>query len=138
MDLNQHRELDPEEGSPAAVESSVSRDNQSRPRMAWRPPKLLTLALIMVVAGFIITLAYLRDEEVPWDGDLRRPIFLQQQQDVSAPARMKAMLAAAAKISSNDPAVLSPWTEDLAKVGGLLDRHGAVLDNLREIGRAHV
>ncbi len=133
MDFNQNREPDPEEGSSAAAETVVSSDNQSRRLVAWRSPKPLTLALMMMVVVFIITFAYLRDEPVPWDDDLRRPVFLQQQQDLSAPARMKAMLTAAAKVSTTDPAALSPWTEDIERVGELLDRHGPVLDNMRDL-----
>ncbi len=133
MDFNENREPDPEEGSSVAAETTAQRDSQSRPRTPWRPPTRLTLVLVMVVGVFIFTLAYLQDEDVPWDGDLRRPVIFQQQQDVSAPARMKAMLAAAVKVSTTDPAVLSPWTEDIGKVGALLDQHGPVLDNLRDL-----
>lgn len=101
--------------------------------MTWRPQKRHTLALILVVGVFIFTLAYLRDEDAPWDDDLRRPVFLQQQQDMSAPARMKTMLVAATGISLSDPAAVSPWTEDLERIGALLDGHGPVLDNFRDL-----
>lgn len=133
MDLNQNREPDPEEGSSVVEATVVTGESQSLPGAKWRPLKPLTLVLMLVVLVFIVTLALLRDEPVPWDDDLRDTVPVQQQQDVSAPARMKAMLTAAAKISVTDPVVLSPWVEDVEKVGALLDNHGPVLDNLRDL-----
>jgi hypothetical protein len=120
---------DPED--PAASEEPET--NQRRARSEWHPPKGLLLLLIAVVALCIFILAYLRDESAPWDEDLRRPVFIQQQQDMSAPARMKTMLVAAAKVNTSDPAALAPWTADIAKTAALLDRHGPVLDNFRDL-----
>lgn len=136
MDQNEHRGRDSEErwfadGDAAATAAQAG--NLRRARQAWRRPKRLTVVLVSVMTVSIFTLAYLRDESPPWDDDLRRPVFIQQTQDVSAPARMKAMLAAAAKVSLADPAAVSPWTVDAARTGELLDRHGPVLDNFRDL-----
>lgn len=133
MDLHPNREPDSEEGSAIAAATVVKGGSQSRPRSKWRPLKPLTLVLMLVVLVFIVTLALLRDEPVPWDDDLRRTVQTPQQQDVSAPVRMKAMLTAAAKVPVNDAVVLSPWVEDVEKVGALLNNHGPVLDNLRDL-----
>jgi len=130
MDQSEQRGRAPEERWFNAGDAAAARDEiPGRTRPAWRPPRRLMLVLVGVVAAFLFALTYLHDEDAPWDDDLRRPIFIQQQKDVSAPARMKAMLGAAAKVTSPDPATFSPWTEDLETTGALLDRHGAVLDN---------
>lgn len=134
MGRNKQRGCASEERSIAAGDAAAAGDESpQRVPPAWRPPKRLMLTLIGVVAAFLFTLTYLHDEDAPWDDDLRRPIFIQQQKDVSAPARMKAMLAAAAKVSGTDPAAPSPWTDDVEKTGALLDRHGAVLDNYTDL-----
>lgn len=117
----------------AADSAPGAAGNRRRSRPPWKTPPGLTLFLLAVLALLILSVIYLRDEPEPWDDDLRRPVFVQPQPDMSAPGRMKAMLTGAAKLPKNDPAALSPWTEPLEKVAGLLDRHAPALDNLRDL-----
>lgn len=103
------------------------------PRQVWRTSRRLTLFLLGLLAVLLLALIYLRDDEPPWDQDLLPPILTNQPMDASAPARMKAMLSAAAKIPDNDPTLASPWEAKLDALSALLDRHTAVLENYRDL-----
>ncbi len=117
----------------AAPETTVKPGNEFRPDSRWHSPRVFTLLLLAVLSFLALTLIYLKDEPPPWDDDLVRPIFTGQAQDMSAPVRMKAMLAAAAKIPASAAAAISPWETDIEQLGALLETHGKVLDNLNDL-----
>ncbi|MEI6534397.1 MAG: hypothetical protein WCN98_03575, partial [Verrucomicrobiaceae bacterium] len=116
-----------------ASEAGPGDGNELRSGSGWRTPRFYTLLLLMVLGFLALTLVYLKDESPPWDDDLVRPIFTQQSPDMSAPGRMKTMLAAAAKISSDTPIANAPWEADIDQLGALLEKHGVVLDNLGDL-----
>jgi len=120
------------EDDEASSEGGVEReDNVRRYR---RTSRRLTVFLLGLLVFLIVTLVYLRDEETPWDDDLLPPLPTNTQaSEAMAPARMKTMLTAAAKVPDNDPALAAPWTANLEALGAVLDQHAAVLDNYRDL-----
>lgn len=117
----------------AASETHAKPGNVFRPDSRWHSPRVLTLLLLVVLSFLGLTLIYLKDEPQPWDDDLVHPIFTEQAPDMSAPVRMKAMLAAAAMVPDNAAAANAPWEADIEKLGALLETHGKVLDNLNDL-----
>ncbi len=116
----------------APADAALEREDNVRRRR--RTSRRFTAFLLALLVFLIVALVYLRDEETPWDEDLMPPIPTNQQaSDVIAPARMKAMLTAAAKIPDNDPSLATPWAANLDALGAVLDRHSAVLDNFRDL-----
>lgn len=101
-----------------------------RPR---RSTQFMTLLLLAFMVVMVLAYTYLKDEPVPWEGDLMRPIFTEKTVDLSAPSRMKVMLLTAAKVNLNELPVASPWEWDTAVLDKLLDQHGPLLDNLRDL-----
>lgn len=81
----------------------------------------------------VLSFTYLKDEPEPWEDDLRRPIFTEKTPDLSAPARMKVMLAAAGKVNLQGLSAEPPWRWDTPALSQVLDQHGPVLDNLRDL-----
>lgn len=121
------------DGEPSDAPAPRKGVNERRAAARWHAPKGLTLALIMSLGILLLALIYLRDEPVPWEDDLLRPIFTGQLRDMSAPGRMKMMLLAAARIPGAGKTPLDPWTADLDALGNHLEEHGAVLDNFRDL-----
>lgn len=103
------------------------------PPRVRRTSRRLTLFLLALLVVLVLALVYLLDENPPWDQDLLPPILTNQPVDASSPARMKAMLTAAAKIPDNDPVLTAPWTANLEALAKVLDQHSAVLENLRDL-----
>ncbi len=116
-----------------APETKVKSGNELRPGSRWQSPRVFTLLLLVVLSFLALTVVYLKDEPPPWDEDLVRPIFTQQAQDMSAPSRMKTMLATAAKVQSDSPVFASPWDVGIEQLGALLETNGKVLDNLNDL-----
>jgi hypothetical protein len=108
-----------------------------KPPGGWRPPHLLTWFLLLVLAGLVMTLAYLKDEEVLWDEDLRHgaaetELASTENAVLSAPTRMKTMLASAARVTLERPEA-PVWTWDTPTLSRWLEEQGAVLDNFRDL-----
>ena len=120
-----------DDGAVAAAQEAAQHRRQKR--SAWNAPGWLTFVLFVVLAALIMALAYLKDESMPWEDDLMRPIFTGKTPDVSAPARMKAALTAASRILRDEPALLAPWDVDLAMLSTVMDNGAAALDNLRDL-----
>lgn len=122
-----------DDSADAASVVVVKPGNEYRPDSRWHSPRVLTLLLLVVLSFLALTLIYLKDEPPPWDDDLVEPSFAGQAQDISAPLRMKAMLAAAVKVPSGSPVLNAPWDVEIEQLGALLEAHGAVLDNLNDL-----
>ncbi len=116
-----------------ASESDPRPGNEIRPGSRWQSPRFLTLLLLVVLSFLALTLVYLKDEPPPWEVDLLRPVFTEQAQDMSAPSRMKTMLAAAAKVPNNSPVFAAPWHVGIEQLGALLETNSTVLDNLNDL-----
>lgn len=121
------------ESDTSVAESKAAKEKVVRSDSAWRRPRFLTLMLLVILGFLALALVYLKDEPPPWEEDLVRPIFTEQTQDISAPARMKAMLAAAAQLASNADAAAAPWDTDIEQLGAMLEKHSPALDNLNDL-----
>lgn len=97
----------------------------------WRPPHFLTWFLLFVLAGLLLTLAYLKDDATVWDDDLRHASPVGDEV-VSAPTRMKTMLYSAMRADWDRPAG-AVWNWDTPTLSRFLENHGMVLDNFRDL-----
>lgn len=109
-------------------------ENENRVRHAdWRPPGWMTLGLVLLLIVLVMAVAYLHDEEKPWEGDLAESPSVVEIPDLRAPLRMKAMLGAATKINFTAMGDQPPWEWETPALARALELHGAVVDNLRDL-----
>ncbi len=107
--------------------------NERRPRRTSRGTKVMTVLLLGLLVLMILAYTYLKDESLPWEEDLKRPIFTEKTPDLSAPSRMKVMLLAARKVNLNELPIAPAWEWEAPALAQVLDKHAVVLDNLRDL-----
>ncbi|WP_206171084.1 hypothetical protein [Phragmitibacter flavus] len=118
------------------LDEMVPNEWRKRPG-GWRPPHLLTWFLLLVLVGLVMTLAYLKDEAPVWDEDLRHTagevqVESQENAVLSAPTRMKTMLASAGRVVLDRPEGPA-WRWDTPTLARWLEEKGTVLDNFRDL-----
>jgi hypothetical protein len=102
-----------------------------RPRES-RPNSLMMWLLLAIMLVLVLTYTYLKDVPPPWEEGLRRDPFTEKTPDLSAPARMKVLLGAAASFDASKlPA--HPWVWETPLLARTLEENGVVLDNLRDL-----
>src|SRR5688572_28376199 len=74
-----------------------------------RPNSLMKWLLLAIMLVLVLTYTYLKDVPPPWEEGLRRDPFTEKTPDLSAPARMKVLLGAAAKIDASKLPAQHPW-----------------------------
>ena len=98
--------------------------------------------LLIILIFLLVAYTYLRDEAPPWDRDLTGAasadettlvIPMVKPRDITAPARMKAMLTAAEKIHVSELSDRPPWEWSTPALGALLEKHATVLDDMRDL-----
>lgn len=97
-----------------------------------RPP-LLTWVLLAELVILALTFAYLRDEPLPWEDDLRRPPLASVVRDLSAPVRMVRLLGATAKVDLSSFPQTPPWQWDTPSLARAIELHSVTLDNFRDL-----
>jgi hypothetical protein len=98
-----------------------------------RPNSLMKWLLLAVMLVLVLTYTYLKDVPPPWEEGLRREPFTEKTPDLSAPARMKVLLGAAAKFDASKLPAQPPWLWETPLLARTLEEHGVVLDNLRDL-----
>jgi hypothetical protein len=98
-----------------------------------RGTQFMTFLLLGVLVVMVLAYTYLKDEQRPWEDDLKRPALTEKTPDLSAPSRMKYMLTAGAKIRLIEYPNTPPWEWDTPSLAQALDDNGLVLDNLRDL-----
>jgi len=124
------RWIDPEDGDASAAGGY---GNRRRPVSVWRPRRFVTWFLLLLLTLLLFALAYLKDEEMPWDDDLRRPVSTEGTEDMSAPVRVKVLLHTAAKVDMGKLPQRPPTEWDTPTLAQVLEQHSAVLDNFRDL-----
>lgn len=107
--------------------------NARRSAPAARPENFLHWMLLAVLLLLVLTFTYLKDEAIPWEDDLKRPPFTEMTPDMSAPARMKVLLTAAAKLDAGSLPAGPAWQWETPALARTLEQQGAVIDNLRDL-----
>jgi hypothetical protein len=97
---------------------------------SWNLFNWLLLAILVVL---VLSYTYLKDEPMPWEEGLRREPFTEKTIDLSAPARMKVLLNAAAKFHEDELPSGHPWLWDTPTLVRVLEQRGAVLDDFRDL-----
>jgi len=136
---NHQNELRPEgrwfsvDGEEDATEMEPGSGNRRRPVRLLTARRLLTWMLLLLLTGLLLSLAYLKDEEMPWDDDLRRAVSTGETSDMSAPIRMKVLLQTARKVDMASLSVKPAAQWDTPTLAQVLEQHSAVLDNFRDL-----
>jgi hypothetical protein len=107
--------------------------NERRSSAAQRGTQMMTFLLLGVLVVMVLAYTYLKDESRPWEDDLKRPVLTEKTPDLSAPAHMKVMLVAGAKIRLSELPNTPPWEWDTPSLSQALDEYGVVLDNFRDL-----
>lgn len=127
-----------ERGEPSSLDEDDDAPSAGSPD--WKPPAWMTPMLLVVLTFLLVAYTYLRDEGTPWDADLTGATANATQgaptvkvRGITAPGRMKAMLGAAERIHVSELSDRPPWEWSTPALGALLEKHSAVLDDLRDL-----
>jgi hypothetical protein len=122
-----------EEGQPAPPPRGLS--NSRRDPRLNRPSsiQLFHWFLLAILLVLVLAYTYLKDEPLPWEEGLRRDPFTETARDMSAPARMKVLLNAAAKLDAMDLPSGPAWLWETPALARVLEQQGVVLDDLRDL-----
>jgi hypothetical protein len=107
--------------------------NQRRGSSLFRPSTFFTWFLFLLLLTLLLSLAFLKDDEMPWDGDLMQAIPTEIQEDMSAPLRMKVLLLTANKVDMSSLSAKPPDQWDTPALVELLEANSEVLDNFRDL-----
>ena len=121
---------DEDQPAPLPRGSSNARREEQR---AQRSVNLLNWSLIAVLLLLVLTYTYLKDSPLPGEDGLRRDPFTGALRDLSAPARMKVLLNAAAKCDASEFPSGPPWLWETPTLVRTLEQQDAVLNNLRDL-----
>lgn len=99
----------------------------------WNHPYVLSGILVCVLVSLLFVLAFMRDEILPWEGDLKWPTSMERETTISAPLRMKTLLRSAETLKSEPLKSKAFWQWDTPALSKLMDERCMVLDNLRDL-----
>lgn len=122
-----------DEGLPAPPPrgaSNARRPPSPPPSSATNVVNWLLLAVLLVL---VLAFTYLKDSDLPWEEGLRREPFTEMTPDMSAPARMKVLLASSAKFADTALPADPAWQWETPMLARLLEQQSVVLDNLRDL-----
>jgi hypothetical protein len=89
--------------------------------------------LIAVLLVLVLAYTYLKDGAEPWEEGLRREPYTGKTPDLSAPARMKVLLTAAAKFDLGGLPETPAWLWETPVLARTLEEQGIVLDDVRDL-----
>lgn len=99
----------------------------------WNHPYVFSAILLCVLLSLLFVLAFMRDEPLPWEADLKWPTPLQTEPPISAPLRMKTLLFSAQTLKADTLRSKPFWQWDTPALSKLMDERCMVLDNLRDL-----
>ncbi|MFZ4764411.1 MAG: hypothetical protein ACOYMN_05610 [Roseimicrobium sp.] len=109
--------------------------NHRRPPPAprWSPPLLLNWVLFCQVVLVVLLYSYLKDDPLPWEGDIRRAATQEFLPGLAAPSRLVTVLRLAERLDVAALPAVPVWQWDRLALARLLEGQMALLDCIQDL-----